>query len=454
MPRSRFATALSPAGWRAWLGARPHVQRVVTNTGWLLGDRIFRMAVGLLVGIWVARYLGAAQFGLIAYATAIVTLATPLATLGLDNIVVRDLVRRQHDPGLTLGTCVLLQLAGSVAAMAVAVAVVSALRPSDTLARVAVAVLALGVLFKATDAVKFWFESRVEAKHTVRAETVAVALFALVKVALVLAGAPLLAFLWVVPAEAAIASALVVAAYLRQGHTLRSWSYQRERARGLLRDGTPLVLSAMASVVYMRIDQVMLGQMLGDHAVGIFSAASRISEMWYFVPMAIASSVFPAILAARQTDAALYHRHLQRLFSLMTVLAVATALPVSLFADRIVTLLYGHGFAGAAPILVVHVWTGLFVFHGVAGSRWFLAENLQRMMFYRTLAGCLVNVALNLVLIPRFGALGAAWASVAAQAVAALLMNALYARTRPIFFMQLRALALSSLFSGGHAASR
>ena len=122
MPRSRFATALSPAGWRAWLGARPHVQRVVSNTGWLLGDRIFRIAVGLLVGIWVARYLGAEQFGLIAYATAIVTLVTPLASLGLDNIVVRDLVRRQHDPGLTLGTCVLLQLAGSVAAMSVAVA--------------------------------------------------------------------------------------------------------------------------------------------------------------------------------------------------------------------------------------------------------------------------------------------------------------------------------------------
>ena len=440
-----------PAAWRARLEQRPNVLQILSNTGWLVADRVLRMAVGLLVGVWVARYLGPEQFGLLSYVMAIVSVFTAIGSLGLDNVVVRELVRNPNAAEPTLGTCIVLQIAGSTLALSLAVATVSLLRPEDTLARTAVAVLALAIVFKSTDAIRFWFESRVQAKHVVWAESSAFAAFALIKVMLVVAGAPLMSFVWAVPAEAGLAALLMIATYTRQGRSLRMWRFEAGRARSLLKNSFPLILSALAAMIYMRIDQIMLGEMAGDQDVGIYSAAVRISEVWYFIPMAIGASVFPAILVARQTDTAVYHAHLQRLFSLMTVLALVTAVPVTLFAEEIIRVLYGDGFPGAADILVVHVWTGLFVFHGVAGSRWFLAENLQGLMMFRTLAGCLASVLLNLYLIPRYGALGSAWASVGAQAVAAMLVNALHPRTRILFVMQLKALVGSSLFTRHHA---
>jgi PST family polysaccharide transporter len=454
MPTKTFWTSFLPAAWQARMHAQPHLVRILDNTGWLMADRIFRMGVALVVGVWVARYLGPEQFGLLNYALAIVTLFTAIASLGLDNIVVRDLVRRPQEAARTLGTCVALQLAGSLAAMVLTVGTVSLLRPDDAVARMAVAVLSLGLLFKSTDAIRFWFESHVQSKYTVRAEATAFALFALIKVGLLVGEAPLMAFVWAMPAETGLAALLMAAAYMRQGQSPRGWSFDKGRARKLLHDSAPLILSVLAVTIYTRIDQVMLGQMAGDQAVGIYSAAVRLSEVWYFVPVAIGASVFPTLIATREQDMERYRHHVQRLFSLMSVLSLAVALPVTLWADEIVTLLYGTGFPGAADILVIHVWAAPFVFHGVAGSRWYLAENLQGLMFYRALAGCALNVALNLLLIPRYGAVGAAWGTVAAQAMSTFVFNALQARTRPLFMMQLRSLAGASLLRGPHAGSR
>lgn len=435
-----------PASLRAKIEHHPNMLTILGNTGWLFFDRIVRMGMGVFVGVWVARYLGPQQFGLLNYALAVVSLFTAVASLGLNNIVVRDLVQNPQAANPTLGTAFVLQLIGGAIAFALAVIAVILMRPGDATAKWVVAILSFAMVFKSTDVVKYWFESKVQSKYTVWVENAAFLIFAAIKVVLILSAAPFIIFVWIVLAEALLVACLLLAIYAQQGHKLAAWRYQYARAKSLFHDSWPLILSGIAAMIYMRIDQIMLGQMLGDEAVGIYSAAVRLSEVWYFIPIAIAGSVFPAMVDARKTSTQLYYSRLKKLFNLLSILAVSVAVPISLSSGWLMDTLYGPGYGESAAILVIHVWTGIFVFSGVAGSRWFIAENLQKYTIYRTLAGAGVCVLLNILLIPRYGPIGAAWGAVLSQAVASVFFNALNAETRVLFWIQIKALTGFELF--------
>ena len=252
--------------------------------------------------------------------------------------------------------------------------------------------------------------------------------------------APLIAFAWAGLAEVALTSCFLVLAYMNNHNSMRAWQYHRKVVRELLSQSWLLSLSSLAIMIYMRIDQVMIGQMLDDKAVGLFSAAVRISEMWYFVPMALASSVFPTIIASKKLSEAVYYARLQKLFTLMLWLAISVAVVVTFFRKLIIELLYGATYADSGIVLAIHVWAGTFVALGVASSGWFIVENLQRLNFYRTLSGAIVNIALNYLLIPKYGIAGAAVATVASYGMAAFAFDILNHQTRRIFWMKIRAI--------------
>lgn len=427
-----------PSFIRRRIAHRPNLLKIVDNIGWLFFDKVLRMGVGLLVGVWVARYLGPQQFGLLSFATAFIGLFGAVAGLGLQSIVVRDIVRDPTCKEETLGTAAVLQLAGGVLAYGLILGTIFLLRPDDALAKWLVAILGSMMLFKASEVAMYWFESQVLSKYTVWVQNGSFLAFAAVKVALIMGNAPLLAFAWATMAEAALVALLLLAMLGIHGPRLRKLKVSLARAKVLLADSWPLMLSGIAIMVYMKIDQIMLGQMLGDQAVGIYSAATRISEVWYFIPMMIVASVFPAILEAKKQSEALYHQRLQRLYDLMVWLAVAVALPMTFLAGPLVNLLYGAAFSEAGTVLAIHIWASVFVFLGVASSQWYVAENRQILSFQRTLLGAVINVVLNYLIIPIYGATGAAYATVLAQASVGLLFDIFQKETRLMFLMKIK----------------
>ncbi|MCK0505738.1 flippase [Aromatoleum anaerobium] len=438
MSKPPFWLRCLPAVLRTKIEHRPNLLKILGNTGWLFFDKVLRMGMGLFVGVWVARYLGPEQFGLFNYATAIVALFTAVATLGLNNIVVRDLVKNPEDASATLGTAFLLQLIGGWLAFISAVIAVTFMRPDDTTARVIVAIFGFAMVFKATDVVRYWFESKVQSKYIVWVENAAFLVFAAIKVALILGAAPLVAFVWIVLAEAALVALLLLAIYVHLGNKLGAWRYQYARAKSLLRDSWPLILSGLAAMLYMRIDQVMLGQMLGNQAVGVYSAAARISEIWYFVPVAIVSSIFPGIVKLKAQNNDLYLSRLQKLYDSLIAISVFVALATTASSHLIVGLLYGAHYSDAATILSIQIWAGIFVTMGISRGPWIITEGLQKYTYRYIGLAMLVNIVCNSFLIPAFGAVGAAVSSIAAQATTALLAPALFAPTRVSVIMLLR----------------
>ena len=421
--------------------------QIVDNIGWLTVDKILRMGVGLVISLLVARHLGPEMFGALSFALAFVGLFGPMASLGLRQIVVRDLVKEPGGMAAILGTAAAMRLIAGLLTYGLMGGAILLLRPDDGLVTAMVIIIGLMVVVQVYEIAAFWFEAQVLSKYTVLATGAAFAIFTLVRIVLLVMEAPVIAFAIATSAEAAVSACLVVAIFLRKSHRPLSIGVHRDRARQLLRDSWPLFLSGVAIIIYMRIDQVMLGQMLDVGAVGVYSVAARISEVWYFVPTIIAASVFPALIASRERNEAEYYARLQRLFDLLVWLAIAIAVPIMLLATPLVTLLFGDAYREAGPILAIHVWSGIFVFVGVASGKWYVLENRQILSLKRAVLGAVVNVGLNILLIPRMGVAGAAWATLLSYAVAAFFADMVTSDTRPVFRMKLRTLWPRTLWS-------
>ncbi|MEI6330026.1 MAG: flippase [Pseudanabaena sp. ELA645] len=422
------------------LQSSSRLRGIIANTGWLFADRILRMGVGLFVGVWVARYLGVEQFGIFNYASAFVGLFITLSTLGLDGIVVRSIVREPEKRSLILGTAFWLKLFGGVVALVLAVSCIILVRRDDQLTIFLVAILSSVGIFQAFDTIDLWFQSQVQSKYTVIAKNTAFAIIALVKVFLISTHAPLIAFAWSGLAEVGLGAIGLMITYKISGYSPRFWSWNLPLAKTLIKESWPLILSGLSVMIYMRIDQIMLGEMVGDKAVGLYSAATRISEVWYFVPMAIASSVSPTIYAAKQVSEDLYYQRIEQFLRLLSWLAIVLAVPMSFLSGTIIMVLFGKSYEASASILAIHIWASIFVFMGVGTSPWFIAEGLTRFALRRTIIGAFTNVFLNIFLIPAYGAVGAAIATVISQAFASFLSNATHPKTRKIFNLQVKCL--------------
>jgi PST family polysaccharide transporter len=424
------------------LKSSDRLRGIIANTGWLFADRILRMGVGLFVGVWVARYLGVEQFGVFNYGTAFVALFSTLSTLGLDAIVVRSIVREPEKRAEILGTAFWLKLFGGIAALVLAVSSIIVVRHDDQLTISLVAILSSVGIFQSFDTIDLWFQSQVQSKYTVIAKNTAFVITALVKVALISFHAPLIAFAWAGLGEVSLGAIGLIISYRVRGYSPWLWPWSSPLAKTLLKESWPLILSGVTIMIYMRIDQIMLGQMVGDKAVGLYSAATRISEVWYFIPTAIVSSVAPAIYAAKEVNEALYYQRIKQLIRILVLISLLISVPMSLMSGKLITILFGNGYAEAGKILAIHIWASLFVFMGVATSPWFIAEGLTEFSFHRTLIGAVVNVVLNFLLIPSYGGIGAAIATVIAYAIAAFLANGLNSKTHRIFIIQLKSLIL------------
>ncbi len=442
----RFLRKLRPGAIRANIDQRRELKSALFNINWLFLGRIGNMLVALGVGVWVARYLGPEQYGTMNYCVALLSLLSVFSTLGLNSVIIRDLVQEpSHEPQI-MGSALLLKFVGTLIQGGAAVVLITILRPGDTEYLYFIAIVAVGYLFKVLDIIDFWFQSRLEAKYIVFSQLSSTVIVGAVKVGLILLLAPLVAFIWMAPLTMALAALGLIIFYKARTKIKRiSWKPRVATIKSLGRDSWPLALSTLAVVMYMKIDQVMIGQMVDEEALGIYSVAVRLSEAWYFLPGAVAVSVFPALIRAREKSREMYLDRLQTLFDVFFWFSAVVALAIFFLSGFIVDLLYGVEYSGAAQILSLHIWSGIFVFMGMASSRYLVAENLMKISLYRTLAGVIVNFGLNLFLIPEYGGVGAAWATLISYAVSGWLANLFFSGSRHIFIMQLNSINPVSL---------
>jgi PST family polysaccharide transporter len=427
--------------WKA-LAGRTNLQAILQNSGWLLADRVIRMGVGFFLFAWIARYLGPEQFGLWNYAIAFAGMFVVFSNLGLDSILIRELVKRPDQQHEILGTAFCLRLLASMATLCISVGVISLMRGKDALIVTLVGIYSAGFIFQSLNVIDLHFQSKLQSKFSVYAAEAAFVCATAIKIILLINGAPLIAFALAGLIEVALTSLFYVWAYHTTSHTIKLWSYKAIIAKSLLTDAWPMILYGLSIMICIRIDQLMIGEMLGDSEVGTFSAAVRISELLFVFPVLIVNSTFPAIIKAKKQSPALYSRRLQQLFHLVVIIGIGIAGTVSLLSSQIMDVIFGKLYADAAPVLSWHIWSGIFVSLGMVSGNWFIAENIQIHFFYRTVIGIFTNIVLNIWLIPIYGITGAAIATLLSQIFLAYFSDLLFRKTRGMFLMKTNALLL------------
>ena len=424
----------------------PGLQKIIRNVGWLALEKLVTIVLNLSIGIYVIRYLGANNFGKLSYCLSLVGMFGAIAKLGLDSIVVRTLVKEEESAPEILGTAFVLKLISSVITLILIACAVFTLNNDPQVHWITI-VIALGLVFRSTEVVDFWFQSKVLSKSIVVVRSVKLIISSAAKLVFIFLKLPLGAFAWLLLTDEIVQAFGIVWIYSKHTQSnlklktidplvtsrrlsIRLWKLNFARAKKLLEDSWPLILSGVMVTIYMKIDQVMLGNMASNEAVGNYAAAVRFSEIWYFFPTAICTSVFPTIIRSKQKSKQEYYDKLQQLYDLMAWMSLAIAFAMTFASDTLIQLLLGTEYTEAGKILAWHIWAGPFVFLGVARSQWLIAENLTKLSFATTSLGTIVNILLNLWLIPIYEGTGAAIATVISYAVAVYFASTIY----PVMF--------------------
>jgi len=411
------------------------------NTSWMMAERLLNIGVGFAVAILLARYLGPERFGILSYAISVTAIFASAGHMGLAGLVVREVVREPHEVPKILGTTFMLKLTGMVIGFLLVLGYAVLFEEIGSLEFWMLLVVASAIFFQTFDVVEYWFQSQVQAKYPAIAKSSAVLLAAALKVGLIFSGAGLLAFAFAHTAQFIVAA--LILAYLYKSTTRTSvidWQANLAKARQLLSQGWIIYLSSIFAVIYMKIDQIMLKWMVGAQEVGVYAVAAQLSEAWYFLPIAVVASFFPKLIKLRDSDSELFNRRLQQLFDFLFLVAIAVALVVTLVAGPVIALLFGSSYQDSASVLTIHIWGGVFIFMRALFSRWILIENALMFSLITQGLGALFNIGLNVLLIPRHGAEGAAMATVISYAIASYGALLLHPKTRPVFFMMTRSL--------------
>ena len=409
----------------------PGLRQVLANLAWLFTDQMLQLSLGLVVGLWVARYLGPDDFGLLNYAIAFVSLFSSVAKMGLGSIIIRDIARNPECKNETLGTAFGMQFTGGCITLFLTVTVISLSKPDDSLTRWLVGIIAAGTIFQAFEAVNFWFESQVQSKYTVLARNSVCFLLAGGRIGLVLMEAPLLAFAWMRLAEVASVAIAYVYFYRLTGNKIQDWRFSWARGKELLQESWPILLSGVAVYLYSKTDQLMLGAMNQNAQLGYYAAAVKIAEICDFLPMIISSSIFPKLANLREKNYAEYLNKFQIYCDTMMFLWLGVAIPISLLSPWIVQVLYGEKYAQSAAVLAIYVWSQFGSNFGVARNTYFTIEGQLRYSLYLTVIGSILNVGLNWLLIPKYGAFGATAATLITYFYVIILVNFLIKELRP-----------------------
>ncbi len=394
------------------------------NTSWLMAEKVFRMLVGLFVGIWVARYLGPEQFGLLSYAQSFVGLFLAFSTLGLDGIVVRELVKNDSLRDKIIGSAFWLKLSGSAMLILMLFFAIQ-FTSNDTFLNSLIFIIASAAIFQSFNVIDFFFQSKVLGRYVAYANVISLFVSSVVKIFLILYEAPLIAFAWVVLFDSAILALGFIYFYSNHAALLK-WTFDKAVAKDLLKDSWPLLLSSLVLMVQARIDQVMLKEMVGSTEVGFYSVALKIIEAFAFVPMVLKQSLYPSIVSVKSTSKQLYDNRLLNYYRLNFMMFLLMAVPIFFGAHQIILVLFGQEYESAGLLLSLMAIRLLFTNMGLAKGAYFITENLQMYSLLTMILGTITNVVLNYQLIPSYEAKGAIIATILSFFVTVFLVDVFY----------------------------
>ncbi len=395
--------------------------RTTQNAGYLIVGKVIQMAFSLVISLLTARYLGPANYGLIDYAGAYTGFFAAVCTLGINNVLVKEFIDNTNEEGLVIGTTLGLRAISSVLSAVAIVAITFVLDADEPTTKLVVSLASVGMIFQIVETFNYWFQSRLESKVTAFATLTAYFVSSVYKVYLLIAGRSVEYFVLVSSLDYLCLGIILLFQYKKRSKSkLRfSWQYGKK----LLAKSYHFIIASLMVSIYAQTDKLMLKHLIGQSENGYYATASALSTMWCFILSAVIDSVYPSIMeAAKVNNETLFRKRNVQLYAIVFYLSAFASLCFTVLARPIILILYGESYLPAAAPLRIITWYTAFSYLGVARNAWVVAKDCQKYLFRIYAASALANVVLNYLLIPSFGASGAAVASLAAQVFTTLIV--------------------------------
>jgi O-antigen/teichoic acid export membrane protein len=407
--------------------------KYLKNTSWLLADNALKLIVGLFVGGWVARHLGPEEFGIYSYTISFIAIFGGIATLGLDNIVVRELVRKEDGTEEILATSFILKVFGACISSVLLFMSLLLLDLSHEIKTIAL-VMGFSFCFQTSNVIKLYFQSIVKSKYFVMANVVSVLIGAIIKIFLILSNAPLIEFAKVLLFDSFSLAILLLFFFIKNTcFKISDYSFNRVLAKRLIKESWPLVFATIASVIKLKLGHVMLGSLGSFEEVGYYAAALRISELWFVIPLLLGSSIYPALIKAREEGPSILRARVLIITKIMLVFAIPFAIFVSFISEFLMVFLFGEEFEAAGLYLSIQIWSGLPYVVLFAYSQVTYIEGKTKIHLYLSLFSIISIVIFNYWLIQLFNGVGAVYSSLITTLLASGLMIALVEKNINIF---------------------
>lgn len=403
--------------------------RFIGNTNWLIFQNIYSMLLSLVVGALSARYLEPANYGLIGYGTSLVNLFTSVSQLGLDSVLLNEIVTHPKEKGKFIGTAVCMRLPASILSFCCILVMVFIIEPGNQLLWAITALQAFAVILRGYELLNEWFLSELNSKQYVVANMLGQTAVAIWRLVLIALGATVFWFAASTTVQAVVCGCVIVGIFVKSKDFKLSFSF--DTAKYLFGKSKHYVVAGLAVSLYTQMDKVMVGKMLGETEVGYYTAAMTIAMLWEFIPQAIINSSRAVILDEKVNNEERYRKKLKLLFFFISVMGIAVGIAVQIFGGLAVYILYGEQYMEAVPVLQLLIWSTTFAMLGVARNIWSLAEDKNRYSKNYTICGSIVNLVFNALTIPVWGIQGAASSTLLAEIVVALISPLIWKDTRP-----------------------
>lgn len=387
--------------------------KILNNAKWILMCRIAQALLQLLIGMMSARYLGPSNYGLINYAASVVAFVLPIMQLGLQSTLIQEMIEAPDKEGEIMGTALVMDFVSSIVCMLMVYTFVSTMNHGEPETIIVCMLYSLSLLFRAMELMQCWFQSKLQAKYPSIAALCAYVIVSAYRIYLLVTSKSIYWFSVVTSLEYGIVGISLILIYRKLG--VQKFSFSFQTAKSLFSRSKYYILAAMMVTVFQNTDHIMLKMISGDAENGFYSAAITSASVCQFVYQAIIDSTRPVILAGKKDRSANYEKNISQLYCITTYMALVQGVGFTIFARLIVSILYGEEYIAAVPVLRILVWYIAFAFMGSVRNIWILAEGKQRIIWRINLAGALLNIAINYMLIPVWGSCGAAIASLCTQ---------------------------------------
>lgn len=402
--------------------------KVLSNSIWSITQQFISLLVSFVMGIFIIRYLGTEKSGIINVLNSVVVIIASISWLGLDSIIVNELVKNESSEETIIWTTMFTKIIVTFLTLFIFVLLSLVFNVYDSSRIFVVILLGVGVVFQSYETLIFWFQKHLLVKCVSICSIFSMLISLLYQIYLLIQKKDFVWFSSVTAVHNIVLFFLLLCVFL--SFTKTGPSFKLKTLFDMLKISYHYIISALAITLYMQIDKVMIGEMLSDSDAGVYSAAVNVAIVWQFVPLAIINSFRPIILHYKVKNHSLYMDSLKLLNVIITSVSFLFCIFIYLISEFAVVFLYGVDFSGAVYPLRITLWATMISMLGVVRGIWLVAEDYNKYDKFFTIIAAIVNVVLNYILIKKYNIVGAAWATVISYFLEVFMFNCFFKDTK------------------------